>query len=242
MLVIGLYGLAGIVGAVWAREPGLLLVLAAAMFLGALNWWRYTWKWKLTWPVTRKAVQDRIGEEGVLILDESGMEIRHPVLWKALHLTWNDLRAFAVEAPVRPGANGLHRGFPIERTPGSLRVIGSEPRHFLTSTHAGGSFTSVRLAGIDLGSLRPDVAVLFSDPQDVRIAAPAFAPQEGWQPPERSIPTIRTWRDMRILGAYLRVLDWERLAAGLEANGVRNGFNSDDWRHATRTPTIERTP
>jgi hypothetical protein len=241
MLVISAYGVAGIVGTIWTGHLGLLVVVAIAVYGGVLQWERHTLNWKPPWPVTRAAVADRLGDQGVIVVDEPGLVICHPVLAEALRLDWNGLRAFAVEAPVPPGAFGQRRSFPIRRSPGTLRVIGSEPSHFLTSNHAGGALGSIPLAGIDLGSLRPNVAVLFTDPQDITIAAPAFSDDHGWTPPERSIPAVRAWRTMRVFGAYLRVLDWERLSTELDAHGARNGFTTEDWRHATRTPKIERT-
>ena len=242
LLAIGAHGLGSLVAAIVTGEPGLLFLVALAVYGGLVHWSRFTWRGKLTWPVTRSAVADRIGEEGVVVLDETGMEIRHPVLAEALHVTWDGLRAFAVEPTRRPRTQGRHPAFPIRRTPGSLRVIGSEPSHFLGNDHVGGTAERVALASIDLGSLPPNVAVLFTDPRNVTIAAPACTGDHGWTPPERSIPAIRAWRDLRVPGVYLRVLDGERFRRELEAHGVRHGFTSEDWRHATGTPRVERAP
>ena len=215
------------------RDPAPLVPAAFLLISGmSVERWRYRQTPISTWAQVRWTAGIDSTPQGHVRLDHRGLTVDHPALTEPLQVPWSALRAFAVESP-QPHRRRRQPSFPVTRPPGSFRVIGSEPMDFLGGTTTTGVPMSAELASVELGRLPPNVAILFDEPRDVTIAAPLAATTRGWAPPDTTVPAARELRRLRTPGLYLRLPDHDRLRTALRSQGIREGFTSDDWRHAT---------
>jgi hypothetical protein len=163
-----------------------------------------------------------------LRLDHDTLTIVHPMLPDGLTIRFAEVRAVAFDA-APPGH--LRARFPITRAPGSRHPL-DEPRSFMVDeSQLNRGKHGVQLLAISLDlNWWPNVALLFDQETTVTHLGFGQVPQIDPRFPPYAVNRGVVTSDER--GLYLRVADLDHLRAELRRHGVREGFTSDDWRHA----------